>query len=149
MPAAQQIVIAGGGVSGISLALAAVKRGLEPTVLEQYDEIGGGGSGFSIWSYAIKCLLDNGVSQEAIDSAGSPYVATDIYNSKGELMATIPVGELSEKHGAQSYDMDRRKMISVMAEALPEGVIRTGCKVVGRRAGRWRRYRAPRERRAG
>ena len=70
------------------------------------------------------------MSQEAIDSAGSPYVATDIYNAKGELMATIPVGELSEKHGAQSYDMDRRKMISVMAEALPDGVIRTGCKVV-------------------
>jgi len=130
MPAARKIVIAGGGVSGISLALAAVKRGLEPVVLERYDDIGGGGSGFSIWSYAIRCLLDNGVSQEAIDACGSPYVATDIYNSKGKLMATIPVGELSEKHGAQSYDMDRRKLVTTMAGALPGGVVRTGCNVV-------------------
>jgi 2-polyprenyl-6-methoxyphenol hydroxylase-like FAD-dependent oxidoreductase len=130
MPAAQKIVIAGGGVSGMAMALAAVRRGLEPVVLEQHDEVGGGGSGFSIWSYAIRALLDNGVSQEAIDEAGSVYVASDIHNAKGELLTSLPIEELSQKHGASSYDMDRRKLIQVMAAALPEGVVRTGSKVV-------------------
>ena len=130
MPAAQRIVIAGGGIGGLSTALACKRRGLDPVVLEQHDEIGGGGSGFSIWSYAIKTLLENGVSQEAIDSSGSPYRAMDIYNAKGRHMTTIPIEEISKEFGASSYDMDRRKLITTMAAALPDGVVRTGGRVV-------------------
>lgn len=129
MSEGRRIVIAGGGVSGLSVALAAIRRGLDPVVLEQYESIGGGGTGFSIWSYAIRALLDNGVSQEAIDRAGSPYLSTDVYNAKGKLMATLEIDELSREHGAPSYDMDRRRLLAEMAGALPDGVVQTGRRV--------------------
>lgn len=131
MPAATKVIIAGGGIGGLSTALACVRRGLEPTVLEQRDSIGGGGSGFSIWAYAVKALLDNGVSEDAIAAAGSPYVATDIYNGKGEHMATMPIEEISQEFGASSFDMDRIALMHAMADALPDGVVRTGSRVTG------------------
>lgn len=56
----QKVVIVGGGVGGCAVALAFRQAGAEVEIHETYDDFQGRATGFSIWAYAIKRLLDFG-----------------------------------------------------------------------------------------
>jgi 2-polyprenyl-6-methoxyphenol hydroxylase-like FAD-dependent oxidoreductase len=124
-----RVAIVGGGVGGLTTALALKRAGIEVEVHEKYPHPAGRATGFTLWSYAIKHLHDLGLDDPT--RIGSPIEFTEIHNQRGDLIEEMPVGEVSRKLGAPSCDVSRRDLQLVLTEILGEGVVRMGSECVG------------------
>lgn len=120
-----RVAIVGGGVGGLTLALALHRKGIECKVYESHPLQDDGSfqkrpSGFTLWSYAIARLRDLGVDYER---AGNAVETTEIRNQAGELIAQMPVGEVSRKLGAPSCEIRRGDLLRAILAELPEGTL--------------------------
>jgi FAD-dependent urate hydroxylase len=131
MTEVRKVVVAGGGIGGLTAALALRSRGVEVEVHERYERLQGRATGFTIWSYAVRELLDLGVERAELDRLGSAIVATEIRSHRGRLLETLPLGKVGEELGAPTYDIDRGGMQRVLLSALGDDVVRFGSEVVG------------------
>ena len=126
----RKVVIVGGGVGGCAVALALQRAGVQVEVHEKYGDFQGRATGFSIWAYAIKRLLDFGFDRNRLGRIGRDMARQDIYSEDGELMMSLPVAEVSETVGAPSMDVDRRRLQEEIVDMLGGGVYRFGSEVV-------------------
>jgi FAD-dependent urate hydroxylase len=126
-----KVVVAGGGIGGLTAALALQRAGVEVEVHERYDHLQSRATGFTIWSYAIRHLLDLGVDPATLARLGSAIEVTEIRSRHGRLLEALPVGEVSRRLGAPTYDIDRGGVQEALIEALDDGVVRMGSEVVG------------------
>jgi FAD-dependent urate hydroxylase len=127
----RKVVIAGGGVGGCALGLALHRAGIAVEIHEKYDDFQGRATGFSIWAYAIRRLLDSGLERERLERIGREMTCQDIYSQEGELIMSLPVAEVSATVGAPSMDVDRRRLQEEIVDLLGDGVYRFGSEVVG------------------
>jgi FAD-dependent urate hydroxylase len=127
----ESAVIVGGGVGGPVAALALQRAGVRVEVHEKYPDFQGRATGFSIWAYAIRRLLELGFDRERLDRVGREIVQQDIYTEDGELMMALPVKEVSDPVGAPSMDIDRRRLQEEIVDMLGDGVYRFESEVVG------------------
>src|SRR4051794_26146764 len=130
-PGVDKVVIAGGGVGGLTLALALARAGVEVEVHERYDHLQTRATGFTIWSYAVRHLLDFGVDPGTLARLGSPIEVTEIRSRRGRLIEAMPVGEVSRELGAPTYDIQRGGLQEALIEALGADRVRMGSEVVG------------------
>lgn len=131
MAQVQKVVVAGGGVGGLTTAIALANAGVEVEVHEKYDHLQTRASGFTIWSYAIRHLLDLGVDGDRLAQLGSPIERTDIRSRHGRLIESLPVGEVSRRLGAPTYDIQRHGLQQALIETLGADKVRMGSEVVG------------------
>jgi 2-polyprenyl-6-methoxyphenol hydroxylase-like FAD-dependent oxidoreductase len=124
----ERVVVVGGGVGGLTTALALKKAGIGVEVHEKYPQLAGRATGFTLWSYAIKHLQDLGLDDPT--RIGSPIEVTEIHNQKGDLIEEMPVGEVSTKLGAPSCDVNRRDLQRVAIEMLGDDIVRMGSECV-------------------
>jgi 2-polyprenyl-6-methoxyphenol hydroxylase-like FAD-dependent oxidoreductase len=124
----ERVVVVGGGVGGLTVALALQKTGVEVEVHEKYPQLAGRATGFTLWSYAIKHLRDLGLQDPT--RIGSPIEVTEIHNQKGDLIEEMPVGEVSSKLGAPSCDVNRRDLQRVAIQMLGDGIVHMGSECV-------------------
>jgi FAD-dependent urate hydroxylase len=127
----RKVVIAGGGVGGCAVGLALQRAGIAVEIHEKYDDFQGRATGFSIWAYAVKRLLDFGFERERLQRIGREMVRQDVYSQEGELTMSLPVAEVSATVGAPSMDVDRRRLQEEIVDLLGDGVYRFGSEVVG------------------
>jgi 2-polyprenyl-6-methoxyphenol hydroxylase-like FAD-dependent oxidoreductase len=126
----KKVVIVGGGVGGCAVALALRGAGVQVEIHEKYGDFQGRATGFSIWAYAIKRLLDFGFDRKRLDRIGREMVRQDIYSQEGELTMSLPVREVSATVGAPSMDVDRRRLQEEIVDLLGEGVYQFGSEAV-------------------
>src|SRR5919109_4228966 len=131
MPELDKVVIVGGGVGGCAVALALRGAGVQVEIHEKYGDFQGRATGFSIWAYAIKRLLDFGFGRDRLQRIGTEMVRQDIYSQEGELTMSLPVGEVSATVGAPTMDVDRRRLQEEIVDLLGEGVYRFDSEVEG------------------
>jgi 2-polyprenyl-6-methoxyphenol hydroxylase-like FAD-dependent oxidoreductase len=115
----EKVVIVGGGVGGLTTALALQKAGVEVEVHEKFAHAPSRATGFTLSSYAIRELMELGLDDPA--RIGSPIEVTEIHNQKGDLIEAMPVGEVSRSLGAPSCDVRRPDLQSVLGELLGRG----------------------------
>lgn len=127
----ERVVVVGGGVGGCAVALALRHAGIAVEVHEKYADFQGRATGFSIWAYAVKRLLEFGFERERLERIGREMVRQDIYSQSGALMLSLPVAEVSAGVGAPSMDVDRRRLQEEIVDRLGDGVYRFGSEVVG------------------
>lgn len=129
MPDSIRVAVIGGGAGGLAAANFLIRRGIEVLLFEQASQLGEVGAGVQIAPNGLRMLdrigLGDGIrSAGARIEPGSSYLRRD-----GQPIAPIQTtdssGELSI-HG-----MHRADLISILAEALPPGVVRTGFRAVG------------------
>ena len=126
----KKVVIVGGGVGGCAVALALRRAGVQVEIHEKYGDFQGRATGFSMWAYAIKRLLDFGFDRERLDRIGREMVRQDIYSQEGELTMSLPVREVSATVGAPSMDVNRRRLQEEIVDLLGEGVYQFGSEAV-------------------
>lgn len=131
MAQVSRVVVAGGGIGGLTVALALKRGGVEVEVHEKYDHLQSRATGFTIWSYAIRHLLDLGVDPETLARLGSAIEFTDIRSRHGRLIERLPVGEASRRLGAPTYDIQRHGLQEALIEALGPEHVKMGSEVVG------------------
>ena len=72
----KKVVIIGGGIGGLTLALALKQRGIAVTVHEKHAHYQSQRTGFLIWSYAIRLLQEIGVP---VDQVGTPLEVFEVH----------------------------------------------------------------------
>jgi FAD-dependent urate hydroxylase len=125
----KRVVVVGAGVGGLTSALALARAGVDVEVHEKFAHIQERATGFTLWSYAIKLLLDLGLDDP--ERIGQPIEFTEIHNQDGRLIEEMPVGEVSRQLGAPSCDVRRPDMQRALIELLGEERVKMGSEVVG------------------
>jgi FAD-dependent urate hydroxylase len=128
---AGRALIVGGGLGGLSTALALHRIGIEVTVLERSPELAEVGAGLGVWINGMEALDELGVA-DAVQSTGSPNEVLEMKSSTGRTLIEIPVGELTRKHSARPPVMAKRpELLKALADALPQGVAQVSARCVG------------------
>ncbi|CAO2815635.1 unnamed protein product [Amaranthus hypochondriacus] len=120
----ENIVIVGGGIAGLSVALALHRLGLKSIVLESSDSLRVTGTAFVTWPNAWK----------ALDALGVAHLLRPQHCRLSRIVTSdtesgIPTAELLyTEHEVRC--LKRRLLLETLAKELPEGTIRFSSKVV-------------------
>jgi FAD-dependent urate hydroxylase len=126
-----RVLVVGGGLGGLSTALALHRIGVGVTVLERSPELAEVGAGLGVWINGMEALDELGVA-DAVQTKGSPNEVVEMKSSRGTVLIEIPVGELARKHSARPPVMAKRpELLKALADALPEGVAQVNARCVG------------------
>ncbi|MEA2159982.1 MAG: hypothetical protein QOD66_2362 [Solirubrobacteraceae bacterium] len=123
-------VIVGGGIGGLAAAIGLRQAGIEPVVLEQAadpakTQVGGG---LHLWANGVRALRELELEQQA-KSIGVPIERTEFQASRGRLLATWPLGEVSREAGAVDLGVSRAELQRMLHGAVGDATIRSGAEV--------------------
>ncbi|MFL5065047.1 MAG: FAD-dependent monooxygenase [Xanthobacteraceae bacterium] len=119
MACASRMAIVGGGIGGLTAALALLRRGIDVDVYEQAPELKEVGAGVQISSNGTRVLYALGL-QEAVERVSSIPTAKEIRLwSTGQTWKLFDLGAISiELYGFPYVLMHRRDLHGILAEAI-------------------------------
>lgn len=124
------ILIAGGGIGGLALALALAKAGRASTVLEQRDSFGAAGAGIQLGPNGVRVLQRLGLAEALRPAVGVPDALAVHHGGTGHTLAVLPLGRwIAARHGAPYWAVHRGDLHAVLAAAAsaePRITLRTG-----------------------
>ena len=115
------VIIAGGGIGGLSAAIALRRAGFEAQVFERAPELREVGAGISLWPNATRQLRRLGVLHEVV-RRGFAFRRGAIRSRTGRVLMTMEFGG----DDAPSVLIHRAALHSALAEALPAWAVTTG-----------------------
>jgi salicylate hydroxylase len=125
-----KVVIVGGGIGGLTTALALLRQGIEPIVLERAPQLTEVGAGIQIAANGTIVLRELGLEPALASIATVPARFDYLELSTGRLLYVAPLGKEAEaRYGALLYNVHRADLIGLLANALPPSVIRLGAEV--------------------
>ena len=127
-----KIAIIGGGIGGLSAALALLKQGFDVQVYEQARKFGEIGAGIQISPNAAR-LLHRLDLKPAMDTWGvRPLAVHQKRWDDGRTLQRAPLGpEVEARFGAPYYHFHRGDLAALLADALPKERAHAGHRLVG------------------
>lgn len=123
------ILIAGGGIGGLTTAIALAQAGLHSHILERRGTFSEAGAGIQIGPNGTHILQQLGIADALAPLAGVPEQINIFDGSSGERLTSLPLGNwIAKKHGAPYWVVHRRDLQRVLLDAafaLPEIEIST------------------------
>src|SRR5262249_20134113 len=97
----EPVLIAGGGIGGLGLALALAKTGRSSVVLEQRNSFGGAGAGIQLGPNGVRVLQRLGLAEVLRPAVGVPDALAVHHGATGRTLAVLPLGRwIATRHGA-------------------------------------------------
>ena len=127
MPGSLRIAIVGGGIGGLTAALAFRARCLTVTVFEQAEVLREIGAGVSLHPNAARLLKRIGLDDQ-LRKIGSPITGITLRSSQGEAIATPegPATPAFSPDGGVGYNVHRADFLNLLFAALPKGTVNLG-----------------------
>jgi salicylate hydroxylase len=121
---ALRVAIVGGGLGGLSAALALCANGVHAQVYEQAHQLGEVGAGIALYPNGLKILDRLGLGQR-VSRIGTPLGAFCLHARDGTLVSV-------ERYSpdATPLGMHRGDLEAVLSAALPHGVVHTGWRCI-------------------
>lgn len=111
------ILIAGGGIGGLALALGLAQLGRASIVLERQGALSAAGAGIQLGPNAVRALQALGLAETLKPWAGEPE-AIEVFAARGRPLARLPLGQwIADRHGAPYWAVHRGDLHRVLAEA--------------------------------
>ena len=111
------ILIAGGGIGGLALALALARLGRASVVLERQRALSAAGAGIQLGPNAVRALQRLGLAEALQPWVGAPE-AIEVFAAGGRPLTRLPLGEwIASRHGAPYWSVHRGDLHRVLAEA--------------------------------
>lgn len=133
MAANAPILIAGGGIGGLTLAIALAKVGKRSLVLERQAEFSPAGAGIQIGPNGVRILRELGVADALEPHVGKPEAIEVFDGASGRRLTSLPLGKwLETRHGAPywvAHRGDLHKALLETAGRSPLIEVRTGFEV--------------------
>ena len=126
-----RVAVVGGGIGGLTAAVALSRKGLEVQVFEQASGPARTGASIDIGPNAVRLLDALGLDE--VRAAGVRPDAIEFLRwDDGSTLLRAPHGEAAERHfGASVLDFLRPELHAVLLRALPGGTVRFGARVEG------------------
>lgn len=126
------VIIAGGGVGGISLAGMLTRQGARVTVLEKTPPGRGRGAALAIWPNAMLGLLASGDAEmyDAVLALGRPVHHALMGSLDRRWYGRVDLRPLTEHYGVTGLGVVRTELMSALVE-LSGADIRYGQEVIG------------------
>jgi len=122
-------IIAGAGISGLTLAGALQRADRDVVVIEERPEVTRGGFGLALWPNAVAALDDLGLGDAVRHLAREVPVLT-LLSSSGRVLRRLDETRLREALGGPPLAIRRGALVDLLQERLSPGTIRTGTAVV-------------------
>ena len=130
-----RVLISGGGIGGLTAALAFQKMGHEVTLLEQAARLGDVGAGIQISPNGMRVFEALGVSARVERDAFRPRSQELRFGRSGARILTIPLREVSRSRwGAEYLHIHRADLIEALHGALKDrdgAAVQLGQRVTG------------------
>ena len=120
-----KVLIIGGGIGGLTAAIALRRKGIEAVVHERSPILREVGAGISLWPNAVKALAQLGLG-ERLHSISRPNSDFALRRWNGAVIACTPVRELERRFGGGVLIFHRAKLLEILAEGLGKEVLHLG-----------------------
>jgi 2-polyprenyl-6-methoxyphenol hydroxylase-like FAD-dependent oxidoreductase len=122
----KKFAIVGGGIGGLTLAIALQKKGFQVTVFENAPEIKPLGAGLALAANAVKALTEIGISDEVL-KAGKILRYLRIKDTRGKVLSETNSEEISRKFGiVNNFTIHRADLHRVLISQLNPGTLKLG-----------------------
>lgn len=116
-----EIAIIGGGIGGLSAAIALRRYGFEAEVFEQAPELLDLGAAIALWPNAMRALQHIGIAERILDASG---VISEIrwLTEKGKTLNRVRLGNPQ----TPAVALHRADLQRILLETVPSGTVRLG-----------------------
>ena len=112
-----QALIIGGGIAGLTTALALQRAGLTVSVFEQADASREEGAGIALWSNAAHVLVHLGCT-DLLESLGAPITRIVRYTPTGRILSEQPLDHFTSSDGIGSFAVHRAEFHRGLLQAV-------------------------------
>ena len=123
------IAVVGGGIAGLTTAIALRRLGFQPVVFESAPEIKALGAGLALAANAIQGLQYLGLADKVIP-LGEQLSHFAILDERGKVISETDSTALSRKYGLNNFAIHRGALHQVLLEALGDTPLHTGKKAI-------------------
>lgn len=120
MDAGAPAIVAGGGIGGLSAAIALRRAGIQAEVYERAPELGEVGAGISLWPNATRQLRRWGLLDDVL-RRGFAFTTGEMRDARGHVLTEMHLPAAD----APSVLIHRADLHAVLVDALPPWAIRT------------------------
>jgi 2-polyprenyl-6-methoxyphenol hydroxylase-like FAD-dependent oxidoreductase len=124
-----KILIIGGGIAGLTTAIALQEKNIDFTVFEAVDEMKAVGAGISLAGNAMRVLSELGVADE-VKRRGHLISSMIIEDQEGKQISVMDAEKLSREHGLDNVAIHRAELHQALLKFVPAHKIMTGKKAV-------------------
>lgn len=124
-----QVAIIGGGIAGLTTAIAFQKAGYTATVFESSPTLRPVGAGLGLAANAIKALDKLGIKEKTI-AKGRILDSFTIADERGKTISYTDSMKVSQEHGLDNFAIHRAALHEVLLNEIPEDCLYTGRKAI-------------------
>lgn len=117
------LLIAGGGIGGLTLAALSHRRGRECRVFERARRFAPVGAGIVLQPNAVRALRIGGIESQVV-FRGSTTERLQIRDSRGRVLSTIAASDLRSRFGAGVFGFHRATLHAALVDLIPPEWIR-------------------------
>ena len=130
MHTGKRAIIIGGGIGGLTTAIALRQIGMDVAVFEKADEIREVGSGLPLWTNALRAFHTLGLT-DIIESLGQPVSTGRITDWRGDVLANVNTEKLLQNLSMISMVVHRAELLSALLNVIGTSHIHLGATCIG------------------
>ncbi len=126
----KRAIIIGGGIGGVTAAIALKRAGLDVIVFERAEELQEVGSGLPLWTNALRALHKIGLSDE-LEKLGVQVTSLSVSTWSGDTMADARNDKYLKRLGTITIVVHRAELLALLLKTLGEDRVQLGTTCVG------------------
>lgn len=125
-------IIIGGGIGGLSAAIALRRAGIDVAVFEQQSDLRKTqvGGGIHMWTNAMRALAQIGLA-DRVREHGAIVERTEYRTRNGRKLGEWPLADLAREHGVPDVGITRGELQQLLVDAQDEGSVQAGVTCLG------------------
>jgi 2-polyprenyl-6-methoxyphenol hydroxylase-like FAD-dependent oxidoreductase len=124
-----QVVVIGGGIGGLTTALALASHGIPVTVHERAPELHEIGAGLGLWPAPLRVFDGLGIG-DAVRALSGPWSEAGLRRWDGRFLVRYTAEEFSARLGEPTIGVHRGELQALLLRSLPDGVVHTSHELV-------------------
>jgi 2-polyprenyl-6-methoxyphenol hydroxylase-like FAD-dependent oxidoreductase len=123
-------IIVGGGIGGLTAAIALERAGIEAHIYERAPALGEVGAGIALWANAIHVLTTLGLGKSLL-SRSTPGVEGTFRKADGTVLQKTSHRDLASRFGAALVMLRRTELLALLSNEVLPARLHLGCQCTG------------------